>query len=326
MTRCVIVKEPGASSALQLVEQPTPSPGPHEVLIRQTAIGVNYIDIYFRTGLYKGPQFPFVLGMEGAGVVEQIGSDVSHIHVGDRVAYAGSMGAYASERLLPADRAVRLPPHIDDETAAAVMLKGMTAEYLLHRLFAVQPQHTVLFHAAAGGVGSLACQWAKRLGAHVIGTVGSQQKVPLAIGNGCDAVVLTSDPDWPQQVRELTQGAGVDVAYDSVGQATFQGSLACLKPRGMAVPFGQSSGKVAPFDVTDLSAKGSLFLSRPTLADYTRTRADLEQSASTLFAALGAKDHPLNITIGQRFALKDVAQAHDALELRKTIGSTVLLP
>lgn len=326
MTQCVIVKEPGSSSALQLVEQPTPTPGPRDVLIRQTAIGVNYIDIYFRTGLYKGPPFPFVLGMEGAGVVEQVGAEVDEINIGDRIAYAGSMGAYASERLLPADRAVRLPPHIDDETAAAVMLKGMTAEYLLHRLFAVQPHHTVLFHAAAGGVGSLACQWAKRLGARVIGTVGSQQKVSLAIDNGCDAVVLTSDTNWPQQVRELTQGVGVDVAYDSVGQATFQGSLACLKPRGMAVPFGQSSGKVPPLDVTELSAKGSLFLSRPTLADYTRSRDDLEQSASALFAALGAKDHPLSVTIGKRFALKDAAAAHDALESRQTIGSTVLLP
>jgi NADPH2:quinone reductase len=296
------------------------------VLLRQTAIGVNYIDIYFRTGLYKGPQFPFVLGMEGAGVVERAGAQVTEVAVGDRVAYAGVMGAYATERLLPADRAVRLPPHIDDETAAAVMLKGMTAEYLLHRLFTVQPHHTVLFHAAAGGVGSLACQWAKRLGAHVIGGVGSPQKVALAKSNGCDEVVLTSDPTWPQQVRELTHGMGVDVVYDSVGQTTFQGSLACLKPRGMAVPFGQSSGKVPPFDVVELSTRGSLFLSRPTLADYTRSRTELEQSASTLFAALGSKEHPIEVTIGKRFALKDANLAHDALESRSTIGSTVLLP
>jgi NADPH2:quinone reductase len=321
-----VVNEPGGSKVLQLVERPTPKPGPNEVRIRQTAVGVNFIDIYFRTGLYKGPPFPFVLGMEGAGIVEEVGSEVDEVSVGDRVAYVNAMGAYASERVLSADRAVRLPQHVDDETAAAVMLKGMTAEYLLHRLFAVQSHHTVLFHAAAGGVGSLACQWAKKLGARVIGTVGSPAKVPLALDNGCDAVVLTSDAKWPDQVRELSDGAGVDVVYDSVGQATFQGSLSCLKPRGMAVPFGQSSGKVPPFDVIELSNKGSLFLSRPKLADYTATRADLEQSASTLFAALGAKDRPLKVTIGNRFALKDAALAHDALESRSTVGSTLLLP
>jgi NADPH2:quinone reductase len=322
----MIVSKPGGSDALQWVEGPTPTPGPREVLIRQTAIGVNFIDIYFRTGLYKGPPFPFVLGMEGAGVVERVGDEVTEVSVGDRVGYVNAMGAYASERLLPADRAVRLPPHVTDEIAAAVMLKGMTAEYLLNRLFPVHAYHTVLFHAAAGGVGSLACQWAKRLGARVIGAVGSEAKRALALDHGCDAVVLTSDPTWPQQVRDLTDGAGVDVVYDSVGQATFRGSLACVKPRGMVVPFGQSSGKVPPFDVTELSDHGSLLLSRPKLADYTRSREELEQSSSALFAALGAKERPLEVTIGNRFALKEAALAHDALESRKTIGSTLLLP
>jgi len=322
----VIVRERGGPEALELTEQGIPEPAAHEVLLRQTAIGVNYIDVYFRSGLYKGPELPFVLGMEGAGIIEAIGKEVTTLHVGDRVAYAGSIGGYATHRLLPADRAIRLPPHIDEETAAAVMLKGMTAEYLLHRSFAVHPQHTVLFHSAAGGVGSLGCQWAKKLGARVIGSVGTAKKAALASHNGCDKVVLTSDPNWVNEVRDFTEGVGVDVVYDGVGQATFQGSLSCLRARGTMVSFGQASGKVPPFDILELSAKGSLFLTRPALADHTRSRSDLEQSATALFAMLGPHTDPFEITIGNRFPMSEVKAAHVALESRNTVGSTLLLP
>jgi len=318
-----VVSEPGGPERLQVAEREIPHPGPQDSLIRQTAVGVNFIDVYFRTGLYKGPALPFVLGVEGAGVVEQLGAQVSDVALGDRVAYASVMGAYASHRLLPAARAVKLPTQIDEETAAAVMLKGMTAQYLLSRSFAVKPGHTVVFHSAAGGVGSLACQWARILGARVIGTVGNAAKIEKARQNGCHEVVLRTDSNWVARVRELTSGVGADVVYDSVGQATFTGSLDCLKPHGMLVSFGQSSGKVPDFDIMELSKRGSLLLTRPTLAHFIETRAELEQTAGALFSVLSSA---LRVEIGARFALSDAAQAHRALESGQTTGSTLLIP
>jgi len=252
-----------------------------------------------------------------------LGAQVSDVALGDRVAYASVMGAYASHRLLPAARAVKLPTQIDEETAAAVMLKGMTAQYLLSRSFAVKPGHTVVFHSAAGGVGSLACQWARILGARVIGTVGNAAKIEKARQNGCHEVVLRTDSNWVARVRELTSGVGADVVYDSVGQATFTGSLDCLKPHGMLVSFGQSSGKVPDFDIMELSKRGSLLLTRPTLAHFIETRAELEQTAGALFSVLSSA---LRVEIGARFALSDAAQAHRALESGQTTGSTLLIP
>lgn len=312
---------------LELVERPAPEPGPGEILLQHTAIGLNFIDVYYRTGLYLGPQFPFCPGEEGAGVVAKVGSGVSDLKVGDRVGYAAVMGAYCAQRTIAAGRVVRLPAHVSDEIAAASLLKGMTAEYLLRRAFRVEPGHTVLFHAAAGGVGSIACQWCKALGARVIGTVGSHSKVAQAKDNGCDEVLLCDDPEWPAKVRELTQGLGCDVVYDGVGQATFAGSLESVKPRGMLVPFGNASGKVPPLDVIALTAKGSLFLTRPKLNDYIAKREELEASSSALFSLLeGGSAAKLKVRIGARFPLQEAGAAHIALQARQTTGSTLLLP
>jgi NADPH2:quinone reductase len=334
MPKSIVIERTGGPEVMTLTESPEPEPGPDEIVLRHTAIGVNFIDVYYRTGLYTPPHLPLVLGMEGAGVVERVGSTATDFKPGDRVAYAGHHGAYSELRTLAADRAVRLPAHISDATAAAVMLKGLTAEYLLCRIFPVNENHTILFHAAAGGVGSLACQWAKLLGARVIGTVGSQEKVAIATANGCDHVLLTSDPSWSQQVRDLTRGVGVDVVYDSIGNTTFMGSLACLKTRGMLALFGQSSGKVPPLDVS-LLAKSSLFLTRPTLMDYTRARSELQSAARNLFSVLGDDTNParatpatkkIHVNISVRYPLADAALAHTALESRKTVGSTILVP
>jgi NADPH2:quinone reductase len=315
----------GGSDILEWSEDEVGDPGSGEVLLRQTAIGVNFIDVYYRTGLYPSPPAPFGLGLEACAIVEAVGPDVLHVAVGDRVAYAsGPLGAYAERRLFPEARLVKVPEGISDETAAAMMLKGMTAEYLLRRTYPVKAGDRVLVHAAAGGVGLIACQWAKRLGATVIGTVGTEAKAELARANGCDHTVLYTKENLANRVRELTDGNGVNVAYDSVGKDTFLASLECLSPRGMLVLFGQSSGKVEPFDPHVLSARGSLFLTRPTLVHYTASREDLLLSAHALFDVV--KSGGVRIHIGERFALRDAAKAHDALEARKTTGSIVLVP
>lgn len=297
-------------------------PGPGEVRIRHTAIGLNFIDVYFRSGVYAPPTLPFIPGHEGAGVVVAVGPEVDDLREGDRVAYASILGAYCEERLLPADRVVKLPESISDELAAAMMLKGMTAQYLLHRTFPVQAGQTLLFHSAAGGVGLIACQWAKALGATVIGTVSTRQKAELARANGTHHAVVTAEEDFVERVKTLTEGRGVPVVYDSVGQATFMRSLDCLQPRGTMVSFGQSSGKVPPLDVTVLSAKGSLFLTRPSLHTYVQSRSELVETAAALFDAVSSGK--VKVTIPQRYPLREVARAHADLEGRRTTGSTVL--
>jgi NADPH2:quinone reductase len=294
-------------------------------LLRQTAVGLNFIDVYYRTGLYPPPQLPFVPGLEAAGVVEAVGEGVRDLRVGQRVAYASPpIGAYAKRRLMPADRLVALPDGIDDETAAAMMLKGMTAQYLLRRTYRVQSGQTILFHAAAGGVGLIACQWAKHLGATVIGTVGSEAKAEVARAHGCAHVIRYDREDVVARVREITGGKGVPVVYDSVGQTTFESSLDCLAPFGMLVSFGQSSGKIAPVDLGILSQKGSLYVTRPTLMTYTAERSDLVAAANELFDVV--QSGAVRIGINQRFPLRDAAAAHRALEGRRTTGSTLLLP
>ncbi len=324
MTGAIRVHETGGPEVLKFEQGDVGSPGPGHALIRQTAVGLNFIDVYFRSGLYPAPSLPFVPGQEGAGVVEALGEGVSEVRVGQRVAYAGPLGAYAERRLIPADRLVPVPDGITDEQAAAMMLKGMTAHYLLRRTFRVQPGETILFHAAAGGVGLIACQWAKHLGARVIGTVGSADKAELARAHGCDHPIRYDQEDVVARVRELTGGKGVPVVYDSVGQATFQRSLDCLAPLGMLVTFGQSSGKVPPFDTAVLAQKGSLFLTRPTLMTYVAARSDLLAAAKELFEVV--QSGAVRIEINQRYPLREAAEAHRALEGRQTVGSTILLP
>jgi NADPH2:quinone reductase len=293
------------------------------VRVRQRAIGVNFVDVYQRTGLYP-TEPPFVAGNEGAGEVVAVGPGVTGFRPGDRIAYQGPVGAYAEERLLPADKAVPLPEAVSFEDAAASLLKGATAWYLLHRTFAVQPGMQLVWHAAAGGTGLIACQWAKALGATVIGTAGSDEKVALAKENGCDHVINYRKEEFAPRVRELTGGRGVDVVYDGNGQATFEGSLDCLKPRGMMVSFGNASGPVSIPDLGILARKGSLYLTRPTGAHYFSRREDLLAAGEALFGAIAAGQ--IKVHIGQRFALEDAAEAHRALEGRRTTGSSVLLP
>lgn len=325
MTGVVRVHEVGGPEVLRYENVEVGSPGPGQVLLRQTAVGLNFIDVYFRTGLYPPPQLPFVPGLEAAAVVEALGDGVRDLQVGQRVAYASPpIGAYAERRLMPADRLVALPEGISDEQAAAMMLKGMTAQYLLRRTYRVQSGQTVLFHAAAGGVGLIACQWAKHLGATVIGTVGNEAKADLARAHGCAHVIRYDREEVVARVREITGGKGVPVVYDSVGQATFERSLECLAPMGMLVSFGQSSGKIPPVDLGILSQKGSLYVTRPTLMTYTAERADLVASANELFDVV--QRGAVRIEINQRFPLHDAAEAHRALEGRRTTGSTLLLP
>jgi NADPH2:quinone reductase len=320
----IVVSRHGGPEVLSWSEAEVGEPGPREVRLRHTAVGVNFIDVYFRTGLYQAA-VPFTPGMEAAGVVEAVGSDVSSVKVGDRVAYASRpLGAYSEARLMPADRLVAVPPDIDDRTVAAMMLKGMTAEFLLHRTYAVKSGDAVLVHAAAGGVGRILCQWAKHLGVTVLGTVGNDEKARVAAESGCDHPILYTRENVAKRVRELTHGAGVAVVYDSVGKDTFAASLDSLAPRGMLVLYGQSSGSVSAFDPLLLNQKGSLYLTRPSLPDYTATRPDLEMSASRLFSAV--KSGVVKIHIGQTYPLRDAARAHADLEARKTTGSTVLLP
>ena len=301
------------------------APEPDEVRIRHEAVGLNYIDVYFRTGLYPPPSLPFSPGMEGAGIVEAVGAEVEALEVGDRVAYAAPpVGSYAEARLMPAAKVVKVPAGIDSKQAAAMMLQGMTVEYLLRRTYPVRSGETILFHAAAGGVGLIACQWAKHLGATVIGTVSSDEKAELARAHGCDHPIVYTREDFTEQVMALTDGGGVPVVYDAVGRDTFEGSLDCLRPRGMLVSFGQSSGKIDPFDVGILSAKGSLYVTRPTLMTYTASRTDLEDSAQALFEVVG--QGAVRVTVNQTFPLAEAAAAHRALESRQTTGSTLLMP
>jgi NADPH:quinone reductase len=314
----------GGPEVLSLEDIELPPPAPGQVRVKHTAIGVNFIDTYHRSGLYP-VSLPSGLGLEAAGVVDALGEGVSGLKVGDRVGYGtGPIGAYAEANNVPADRVVKLPDGISDEVAAAAMLKGMTAAYLLKRTFPVQRGQTIVFHSAAGGVGLIACQWAKHLGVTVIGTVGSDDKVDLARLHGCDHVLNTRKEDWPKRVREITGGAGVPVVYDSVGKETWSGSLDCLAVRGMMVSFGNSSGAVPTFEPGILSAKGSLYLTRPTLFHYIRTSEELQKTADDLFDVIvsGA----VKIAVNQRFRLADAAAAHEALHSRATTGATVLLP
>jgi NADPH2:quinone reductase len=324
MSSAIVIHEVGGPEKLRFETVADQPPAAGQARVHHTAIGLNFIDVYFRTGLYKAPSLPFTPGQEGAGIVDAVGPGVTDISVGDRVAYAGANGAYAETRLIAADRLVRLPPAIDDRTAAAMMLKGMTAEYLLLRCARVSRGDTILFHAAAGGVGSIACQWARAIGLKVIGTAGGPDKVGRARQNGCDEVVDLKSENLVARVKELTGGAGVRAVFDSIGKDTFDASLACLAPRGMLVLFGQSSGVVAPLDLARLAAGGSLFLTRPSLANYIATREELVQSAGRLFDLVGRG--AVRIDVGQTYALRDAAQAHRDLEGRKTTGSTVLLP
>ena len=325
MVGVVRVHEVGGPEVLRFEDVEVGSPGPGQALIRQTAVGLNFIDVYFRSGMYPPPQLPFIPGLEGAGVVEAVGDGVREVQVGQRVAYASPpIGAYAQRRLMAADRLVALPEGVSDEQAAAMMLKGMTAQYLLRQTYPVQRGQTILFHAAAGGVGLIACQWARHLGATVIGTVGSDAKAELARAHGCAHVIRYDREDVVARVREITGGKGVPIVYDSVGQATFETSLDCLAPRGMLVSFGQSSGKIPPVDLGILSQKGSLYVTRPTLMTYTAERADLQATAKELFEVV--QSGAVRILINQRFPLRESAEAHRALESRRTTGSTLLLP
>lgn len=325
MTHAIRVHEHGGPEVLRWEAVAVPAPGPGEIRIRHTAVGLNFIDIYYRTGLYQPPALPFTPGSEAAGVVEEVGAGVAEFKPGDRVAYGSAgLGAYGEQRVVAADRVVRLPDSIGDATAAAMMLKGMTAQYLLRRTYRVQAGDTILIHAAAGGVGKIVCQWAKHLGATVIGTVGSEEKAEQVRRLGCDHAIVYSREDFVARTREITGGRGVDVVYDSVGESTFLKSLDCLRPLGMMVSFGQSSGKIAPFDVGLLAQKGCLFLTRPNLFTYTAARADLVATAEELFEVVNSGK--VHIEIDQRVPLKDAAEAQRALEERRTTGSTVLLP
>lgn len=325
MPNAIRIHEHGGPEVLRWESVEVGEPGPGEIRLRHTAAGLNYIDVYFRTGLYPVPSLPCILGKEGVGVVEALGEGVTDLRTGDRVAYVNApLGSYAEERLYPAEHAVPLPDGIDDRTAAAIMLKGMTAQYLLHQTHAVQSGDTILFHAAAGGVGLIACQWAQHIGATVIGTVGSHEKAELARAHGCEHPIVYTEADFVERVHELTDGKGVSVVYDSVGQDTFMRSLDCLQPRGHIVSFGQSSGPVAPLDIGTLAQKGSLSLTRPSLFHYTDTHAGLMHCAGAVFDVVSSG--AVQIEIGQTFALGDAAEAHRALENRETRGATVLLP
>jgi NADPH:quinone reductase len=323
MPHAIRVTEVGSPDVMQWVEVPTPMPGTGEAIVRHTAIGVNFLDVYFRAGVYP-LNMPAVLGSEGAGIVEAIGPEVSEVAVGDRVAYIDPMGSYSEQRVIPAARLIRIPAAIDDRTAAAALLKGMTVYYLLCRTFKVARGHTILVHAAAGGIGSIAGQWAASLGATAIGTVGSDAKIAVAQSNGYRHVINYRREDFVARTRALTDGEGVDVVYDSVGKDTFPGSLDCLKRMGMWVSFGQSSGTPPPFTTSTLLQKGSLFATRPSTAHYFAKRADLVEGAEATFAAI--TEGRIKIAISREFPLREAATAHRALESRTTIGSIVLMP
>lgn len=324
MSNSIRFTKTGDTSVLQIAHTELPPPGPGEVRVRHEAIGVNYIDTYHRSGLYP-VELPSGLGVEGAGIVEALGSAVDALRVGERVSYAGGpLGAYSDQRIMPADRLVPIPDGISSDVAAAAMLKGMTVEYLIRRTYPVKSGQTVLWHAAAGGVGLIACQWLKSLGVRVIGTVGSPEKAAIAKAHGCTETILYREEDFVKRVKELTDGRGVPVVFDGVGKDTFNASLDCLEPRGMMVSFGNASGKPDLLDLNVLSAKGSLFVTRPTLFSYTARRADLLESATALFSML--RFGSVKTEISERFALKDAAEAHRRLESRKTTGSLLLKP
>lgn len=325
MVQAIRVHETGSAEVLTWEHVELGEPGPGEARIRHTAIGLNFIDTYFRSGLYPAPDgVPFIPGNEGAGIVQTVGDGVSHIKPGDRVAYVGPLGAYAQERIIPADRLVVIPDGIDDKAAAGMMLKGMTAQYLLRQTFNVGPETTLLFHAAAGGVGLIAGQWAAHLGATVIGTAGSQEKVDLAKANGYQHVINYRTENFVERVKEITGGKGCDVVYDSVGKDTYPGSLDCLKSRGLWVSFGQSSGPIQDFNLALLAQKGSLFATRPTLFSYIATREQLETTSGDLFDVVSKGI--VKIAVNQEYRLADAVQAHTDLEGRKTTGTTVLIP
>ncbi len=325
MGKAVQIHITGSPEVLQWEDIELHEPGPGEVHIRHEAIGLNFIDVYHRTGLYPLPGLPVVLGMEGAGTVMSLGEKVTEFQKGDRVAYAGiPPGAYAEERLIPAHRLIKLPEAISFQQAAAMMLQGMTARYLLFGCYPVKAGDIILVQAAAGGVGTIVCQWARHLGATVIGTVGSEEKAALARAHGCDYPINYSDDDFEVRVREITDNQGVNAVYDSVGEPTFAKSLNCLKPLGTMVSFGQAAAPVPPVDIGLLAAKGSLFLTRPSLMTYTEKREDLLAHAADLFKVV--ESGAVKIEIRQTYALKDAAQAHRDLEARKTSGSTVLIP
>ena len=324
MTYAIRIHQTGGPEVLSWESIDLPAPGAGEATVRHAAVGLNFIDTYHRTGLYP-LSMPSGIGLEGSGVVEAIGPGVTEVQVGDRVAYAGGpLGAYAEARNIPAHRLLKLPDAISFDTAAAMMLQGLTAAYLLRKTYRVQPGDAVLIHAAAGGVGLIACQWAKALGATVIGTVGSAAKGELAKAHGCDHVINYSSENFVTRVREITGGEGVPVVYDGVGKDTFMGSLDSLRPLGMLVTYGNASGPVPPLDLLLLSQKGSLFVTRPTIVSYTAKRADLEALGAELFDVVASGK--VKIEVHQRYALKDAAQAHRDLEARNTTGSTILIP
>jgi NADPH2:quinone reductase len=321
MVHAIRVHQTGGPEVLQWEEIEVGQPGPGQVRLRQEAAGLNYIDVYHRTGLYP-QELPFVPGVEGAGVVTAVGSGVTDLTAGDRVAYGGPIGGYAEERLIDADRLVKLPDEIPFETAAAMMLQGMTAHMLLRSVYSVKAGETILVHAAAGGVGLILCQWANALGATVIGTVSTDEKAELARAHGCRHPIVYTRQDFVEEVSRITGGAKLPVVYDSVGKDTFFKSLDCLRPRGLMVSYGNSSGTPPPFETAILAFKGSLYLTRPTLFHYLAAREDLERAAHDLFDVVASGK--VKIEIKQRFALKDAAEAHRALEARKTTGSTIL--
>jgi NADPH2:quinone reductase len=323
MIKAIRIHTTGGPEVMKWEDVPRPEPGPGEALIKQEAVGLNYIDVYFRSGLYKAPSMPLIIGQEGAGTVLAVGAGVTALKPGDRVAYAGSLGGYATERAIAADRLVKLPDQIDFKTAAAMMLQGMTAQYLIRRTHRVKAGETIVVHAAAGGVGLILCQWAKHLGATVIGVVSTEQKAELARAHGAEHAVI-GHANLAAEVKRITGGAMVPVVYDSVGKDTWNASLDCLAPLGLMVSYGNASGPVPPVDISILSAKGSLYVTRPSLATYTAKRADLETVAGELFDVV-AKGH-VKIQVNQTLPLKDAAAAHIALEARQTTGSTVLLP
>jgi len=325
MSKAIHIDAYGGPEVMKLVDVDIAAPGPGEVLIEQTACALNYIDVYMRTGLYKLPALPGGLGLEAAGKISAVGDGVNDFSAGDRVAYVTQPpGAYASHRILPAARVVKLPDTIDDKTAAGMMLKGLTAQYLLKRTYPVKAGDTILMHAAAGGVGLIVCQWAKHLGATVIGTVGSKEKAEQARAHGCDHTILYREENFKDRVRDITEGAGVNVVYDSIGKDTFMDSLDSLKPLGTMVTFGNASGPVPAIEPGILGAKGSLFLTRPTLFTHIATRESLVEMTNDLFDVVG--NGPVKIEVNQQYALADVVEAHQDLEARKTTGSTILIP
>ena len=324
MVKAIRFEKTGGTEVLEHKEIELPPPGPGQVRVKHSAIGVNFIDIYHRSGLYPLP-LPSGLGSEAAGTVEAVGAGVGNFKVGERVGYcSGAIGAYSEAANVPADKLVKLPANISDEVAAASMLKGMTAQYLLRRIHPVKAGETIVFHAAAGGVGQIGVQWAKALGATVIGTTTSPEKIALAKENGCDHVLDTRDAGWEKQVRDITGGKGVPVVYDSIGKATFLAGLDCLQPRGIMVTYGNASGPVDPFAPGILAAKGSLFVTRPTLAHYVRTPQEMQETADDVFAVIASGK--VKVAINQRYALKDAAKAHADLAAKKTTGATILVP